>query len=145
MLLIPSVNDASSSNMVFSKLQSSWSDVNECEKNNNNPVKNDILRTPSSRCTFLAKIIYFISFFSLTIFAFVCCCLVLVVSFLPCVVPFYTEREPEKKFSPMHFQVQVSFSVVGVSNLQICISPSDFHVIFPFHLLRIHLLFDVRL
>jgi hypothetical protein len=48
MLLLP-VNDTSASNMVFSKVRS-WSDVNEREKNNNNPVKNDILRTPS-RCT----------------------------------------------------------------------------------------------
>jgi hypothetical protein len=48
MLLLP-VNDTSASNMVFSKVRS-WSDVNEREKNNNNPVKSDILRTPS-RCT----------------------------------------------------------------------------------------------
>lgn len=52
MLLLP-VNDTSASNMVFSKVRS-WSDVNEREKNNNNPVKSDILRTPS-RCTLSKK------------------------------------------------------------------------------------------
>lgn len=43
MLLLPT-------NMVYSKVRS-WDDVSECEKNNNNnSVKNEILRTPP-RCT----------------------------------------------------------------------------------------------
>lgn len=42
MLLMPT-------NMVYSKVRS-WDDVNDCEKNNNNSVKSDILRTPP-RCT----------------------------------------------------------------------------------------------
>lgn len=96
MLLLPA-NDSSASNMVFSKVRS-WSDVNEREKNNNNPVKSEILRTPS-RCT----LIYRSSFISLESFCLEC-------------------------------------NLFGVSNLQICISPSDFHEIlflpsFVFHLL----------
>lgn len=53
MLLLP-VTDSSAANMVFSKVRS-WSD--EREKNNNNTVRNDILRTPS-RCTFVYQTVF---------------------------------------------------------------------------------------
>lgn len=50
MLLLPT-------NMVYSKVRS-WDDVSECEKNNNNnSVKNEILRTPP-RCTLSRFFIY---------------------------------------------------------------------------------------
>jgi hypothetical protein len=113
MLLIP-VNDSTTSNMVFSKVRS-WSDLNEREKNNNNPVKSDILRTPS-RCTCLSIFIY----------------------------GFTKEKSCSNPVSLVRLLCLVcaTFLLFGVSNLQICISPSDFHEIlflfFPFSKIALH-------